>query len=186
MPALCRVAASAPGVPAAEPDGISRSPGKFHVAIIAVAGFVVLTLTAGAFGSAWALRAKSANMQEAVATANVGPRSNRGELQPRATNGMVAPQSKPSVERIVQPREVVEAIPAQVDAGQEVNATIPSPADPEIAAKACAGPQQATATLGTTLEFAGSPSDALKQAVKEHKLVFLLHISGNFEESGFT
>jgi hypothetical protein len=40
--------------------------------------------------------------------------------------------------------------------------------------------------LGTTIEFLPTPADAAAQAAEQHKLVFLLHISGNFEDSGFT
>ena len=41
-------------------------------------------------------------------------------------------------------------------------------------------------TFGTTVEFVDSPSDAAKQAKKEGKLVFVLHVSGNFEDPRFT
>jgi hypothetical protein len=41
-------------------------------------------------------------------------------------------------------------------------------------------------TFGTTIEFVDSPSDAAKQAKKEGKLVFVLHVSGNFEDPRFT
>jgi hypothetical protein len=43
-----------------------------------------------------------------------------------------------------------------------------------------------TQKLGTTIDFLPTPADAVAQAAEQHKLVFLLHISGNFEESGFT
>jgi len=39
---------------------------------------------------------------------------------------------------------------------------------------------------GTTVEFADSPSEAARQARKEQKLVFVLHVSGHFEDSGVT
>jgi hypothetical protein len=39
---------------------------------------------------------------------------------------------------------------------------------------------------GTSLDFVCTPSEAAKQAGDRRKLVFLLHISGNFEDSGFT
>src|SRR5947209_836328 len=41
-------------------------------------------------------------------------------------------------------------------------------------------------TFGTTVEFVDSPSEAAKQAKKEGKLVFVLHVSGNFEDPRFT
>ncbi len=40
--------------------------------------------------------------------------------------------------------------------------------------------------FGTTVIFADSPAEAAKQALKEEKLVLVLHVSGHFEESDFT
>ncbi len=40
--------------------------------------------------------------------------------------------------------------------------------------------------FGTAVMFANSPAEAAKQALKEEKLVFVLHVSGLFEESDFT
>jgi hypothetical protein len=39
---------------------------------------------------------------------------------------------------------------------------------------------------GTTIEWAGSPSDAAKIARDKEKLVFVLHVSGYFEDPKFT
>jgi hypothetical protein len=39
---------------------------------------------------------------------------------------------------------------------------------------------------GTNLHFEASPSDAARKALKEEKLVFVLHISGHFEDSDYT
>lgn len=39
---------------------------------------------------------------------------------------------------------------------------------------------------GTSVAFANSPADAAKQAIKEEKLVFVLHVSGNFETPDYT
>jgi hypothetical protein len=38
----------------------------------------------------------------------------------------------------------------------------------------------------TAVTFAASPKLAAEQAVKDKKLVFVLHVSGNFEDPGFT
>jgi hypothetical protein len=40
--------------------------------------------------------------------------------------------------------------------------------------------------FGTAVDFADSPKDAAKQALKDEKLVFLLHISGHFEDPKLT
>ena len=39
---------------------------------------------------------------------------------------------------------------------------------------------------GTSVIFADSPAEASKLALKEEKLVFVLHVSGLFEDSDFT
>jgi hypothetical protein len=41
-------------------------------------------------------------------------------------------------------------------------------------------------SYGTAIEFLSRPAEAARQALKEHKLLFLLHVSGNFEEAKFT
>jgi len=38
----------------------------------------------------------------------------------------------------------------------------------------------------TAVDFYDSPAVAIKNAAKEDKLVFVLHVAGNFEEPGFT
>jgi hypothetical protein len=39
---------------------------------------------------------------------------------------------------------------------------------------------------GTTVQFVDTPSEAARQAAKEHKLVFVLHVSGLFEDPKLT
>jgi len=39
---------------------------------------------------------------------------------------------------------------------------------------------------GTSFHFENTPAEAAKLAKKQEKLVFILHISGNFENSGET
>ena len=41
-------------------------------------------------------------------------------------------------------------------------------------------------SFGTTVEFVDTPSEAARIAKKEEKLVFVLHVSGNFEDPRFT
>ena len=57
-------------------------------------------------------------------------------------------------------------------------------------ATASAGPAKADkptcGSHGTTIEFVDTPRDAATQAKKEEKLVFVLHVSGYFEDPRFT
>ena len=48
-------------------------------------------------------------------------------------------------------------------------------------------PNKATCgSHGTTIDFVDTPSIAATQAKKEEKLVFVLHVSGHFEDPRFT
>lgn len=58
-------------------------------------------------------------------------------------------------------------------------AAIKTPAKPSEPAT-CSG------DYGTSVHFEKSPSDAAKKALKEEKLVCVLHISGLFEDPDFT
>jgi hypothetical protein len=44
----------------------------------------------------------------------------------------------------------------------------------------------ANRSLNTALTWAKSPAEAAEQAKRDGKLVFLIHVSGNFEDPGFT
>ena len=41
-------------------------------------------------------------------------------------------------------------------------------------------------TYGTSIEWSGTPAEAAKKAKQEEKLVFVLHVSGHFEDPRFT
>jgi len=41
-------------------------------------------------------------------------------------------------------------------------------------------------SYGTAIEFLSRPDEAARQALQQHKLLFLLHVSGNFEDAKFT
>jgi hypothetical protein len=75
------------------------------------------------------------------------------------------------------PETPVES-PAVPAAPTTVAETPPAP-PPPAAPRACE-------TFGTSVEFVASPAEAYRWAKQNDKLVFLLHVSGNFEESGFT
>ena len=60
----------------------------------------------------------------------------------------------------------------------------PEPAAP--APKPPAAEDKRDPTCGTAIHFVHSPTVANRDALKEDKLVFILHVSGNFEDSQFT
>ena len=49
-----------------------------------------------------------------------------------------------------------------------------------LSAEECSG------DYGTEVHFVDSPAEAARQATKQEKLVFVLHVSGNFETPDFT
>lgn len=60
----------------------------------------------------------------------------------------------------------------------EVSAEEPKAAEPVVC--------RVDRSLGTVLKWAKSPAEASEQAARAGKLVFLIHVSGNFEDPGFT
>jgi hypothetical protein len=60
---------------------------------------------------------------------------------------------------------------------------LPDPGKGELADKNAQGSCQSSDSV---LEFARDPMEAARLAREEHKLMFVLHVSGNFEESKFT
>lgn len=59
-----------------------------------------------------------------------------------------------------------------------------SPAFAEEDGRAC--PTCGKAAYGTTIRWEGSPSQAAAKARAQEKLVFVLHVSGYFENPAFT
>jgi hypothetical protein len=53
-------------------------------------------------------------------------------------------------------------------------------------AEAAKADKPACGSHGTTIDFVDTPNDAATQAKKEEKLVFVLHVSGYFEDPRFT
>ncbi len=54
---------------------------------------------------------------------------------------------------------------------------VPKPAEPADTSDSC---------HGTAVEFVSTPSEAAQKAKREQKLVFVLHVSGQFEDPGIT
>jgi hypothetical protein len=67
---------------------------------------------------------------------------------------------------------------------------VPSPASPGGQAPAPASAPDADVptfkTYGTRVRFVDSPTDAARLALRQHKLLFVLHVAGYFEDAKFT
>jgi hypothetical protein len=59
------------------------------------------------------------------------------------------------------------------------NSVLAADVTPKKAEGTCGG-------YGTAVDFVGAPSEAARKAAKEEKLVFVLHVSGHFEDPRFT
>ena len=65
--------------------------------------------------------------------------------------------------------------------------SVPVKAKPGVASPILKGAQAETCgEFGTSVHFEPTPSAAARKALKEQKLVMVLHISGLFENSDFT
>jgi len=79
--------------------------------------------------------------------------------------------------------------PAVAEDGQAPNMEAKKDAAPADKVEPIAPQQPAAvcaANLGTNIQFVKDPPDAFQQARKEKKLVFFMHLAGNFEEAKFT
>lgn len=98
------------------------------------------------------------------------------------------PAAKP-VGQIAKDEQPVEAKQAvEEDVCPKCGPNEPKPARPDKGIQiAEESPRQTDReTFGTAVEFARNPVEAGKLAREERKLSFLLHVSGNFEDAGFT
>jgi hypothetical protein len=93
------------------------------------------------------------------------------------------PAPTPPVAANPPPESEPEDEPIQVTVNVEPGPLEPGPnAEPGPAAEPEAGPQ----CLGTKVDFIDHPDKAAALAVQEKKLLFILHVSGHFEDSKFT
>lgn len=99
----------------------------------------------------------------------------RRRVRPVEAPPIVAlPPAKPRAEP--EPEAPARAEPRDVEVR-------PAIALPEGKGRACAVVHE---DLGTNVVFVKDPPDAFQQAKKEGKMVFMIHLSGNFEDRGFT
>jgi hypothetical protein len=86
------------------------------------------------------------------------------------------------------PSLLVDALPGDaVGKKHEAVAKSTAVADPGLVSVGDAlAAEKPAGTYGTQIEFIENPADAAQKALKERKLQFVLHISGNFEEARFT
>jgi hypothetical protein len=103
-----------------------------------------------------------------------------------------APQQPPLLVPIAKaPPGVLAMVPQEVPAAHPPGMFPPGmlpplnapPLNPPVAQVEAPAP---CGDYGTKITFVKNPVEAFQQAKKEKKLVFMIHLSGNFEDEGFT
>lgn len=106
---------------------------------------------------------------------------------PRAVRELAA-LPRPVAERAPAPRAAFDKPAGGPDPVRDlVTALLQNLAQPRPVAKAIEKPvPDGCKTHGTAIHFTKSTLEAMKQAKAKDKLVFVLHLSGNIEDDGFT
>ncbi len=117
----------------------------------------------------------------AVALARVPYQSKSRPAEPLATQATSATPSDPA------PKSATPATP-QTKNVADVSASPLAGGDDQATAEGSCSVAATTGlpTLGTAIHWVTTPDEAGKLAEKEHKLVFLIQVSGNFARQEFT
>jgi hypothetical protein len=164
----------------------------------ALAMFAALAVTTGVFALATSSDSLAAS-QRAVSDVAVRPAPEPEEPAAAAVTDPPAPAVTPAL-AAGRPPDRSEAGEPQTGVdwiallGPELEALAaksaePAPApmvEPIVAVPAPARPSPPAGTCGTAIDFVSNLAEATDRAKKEHRLLFVLHVSGNFEEPGFT
>jgi hypothetical protein len=138
---------------------------------VAAAMAVGVLLVSGVL--AWLVTHPSARKAPEPVVTQADPVPDESARDPQEGGCGPALDERPVVARA--PTEVLVPVQTLVPAGEPAQ---PAPeADP---------PRPAGVTCGTSVEFVSNPVDAAAQARREKKLLFVLHVSGNFEDPQFT
>ena len=123
-----------------------------------------------------------------------------GVMVPRkaATAVVLSPPEAPPVvtssfgETIPMPREIVlraaepVVVPVVVPVPVPAEQAAAKPAEFQLPASELFASPDKCKTFGTKVRFHSGPADAIAEAKSSKKLLFVLHISGHFDDPGFT
>jgi hypothetical protein len=70
--------------------------------------------------------------------------------------------------------------------GSDLTGSSPKTAQPQTTPAVKPKDEGSCGKFGTQVNFVETPSEAARQALKEQKLVFVLHVSGHFEDPRLT
>jgi hypothetical protein len=98
--------------------------------------------------------------------------------------GSTPPVEPPPPDDVDQAPAAPEApLPHENELAREVSGDVARALPPSEQPSEGGGP---CATFGTAVRFHANVGEAMGAATRERKLLFVLHVSGNFEETGFT
>jgi hypothetical protein len=124
----------------------------------------------------------SSLIQEGV---RVSPVANVGDDQDRSSDGTATPATTKGPDED-NPLAAPDHRPSAVIYPESDGRVIALAPAPTVAVERKSQPEPACEISAVSVEFARDPMEAARQAREEHKLMFVLHVSGNFEESKFT
>jgi hypothetical protein len=187
--------ASPPVATAVERPARSFAGWGLQLAVLVLAPPFLVLLTAVAVLLAWRVSAAeptaaavSAAIPESSITHEVFPVAHQSKpvlpsstLAPAAeVKGDGGPETHSAAQTNSGPPSHVE--PVKVDLAPDITVLNNKPAA-ACATEVC---KESGKFCGTAVAFVASPRAAGEQAIKQHKLLFVLHVSGNFEDPGFT
>jgi hypothetical protein len=147
---------------------------------VAAAGALAVLFVTALTGMAWVVTRPPASEKAGPETCALAPLPE--EIMAQAVEPVLqrAPAASPAP-------AVVAATPAEPAPPPETLAVVASALDPgSIPATEHPLAPRACEKFGTSVEFVTNPLDAGRQAARDHKLLFVLHLSGNFEDNRFT
>jgi hypothetical protein len=164
-----------------------RRPERSNGLALVAATLCGSLLTASLFAGGWLAVQRKAAAAPAVLAVQAGKPSAPAAFVPAIKEQRTEPVVEPPPARAVVPHV---AAPEPMTEKQEPT-TIVAKEEPKAAApvvEACSSGQCAVRNgrYGTSVNFVSNPIEAGKQAMKEKKLLFILNISGNFEDDKFT
>jgi hypothetical protein len=135
----------------------------------------MLLLLVGLVMAVGAINGSAQLDQEPQPLAGGAPSATHAQLPESAAN----PESEPESSA-----EDQTALPASIQRQPEQPIATPLAVADRAPDRASSRP--ARESYGTAIEFLSQPTEAARQALHENKLLYLLHVSGNFEEAKFT
>jgi hypothetical protein len=160
---------------------VAARPAFLNWPLVAGASAFTLLVLTGLGLAAWTILQSPDKKDAKVAAKAPRTKLPNNAIQPAAPPAPSAPVEDPagvSAEE-AQPQVAIVAAPSVPTAPAAL------PAAPETFLET---PREEAVcqSYGTSVKFLANPADAARQAARDQKLQFVLHISGNFEDSKFT